>query len=185
MTTADTTITKANIVEQFKTIRDTYNAGIVWHTGNNPFTPSSNGGNNYGGNVSPLGGNASGYATGSIENNISDSDIVASTIVTQFRDYAKALSRIRRVRLLKYYNTNGSQSLTYDQTNITNLNSNYQALMDVNVSNVTAGETISASNLDTFVSNLSTAINTNRTTTVTLIEYYCHSSCHSSCHGSI
>jgi hypothetical protein len=183
MTTANTVITKANIVAQFKTIRDTYNSGIVWHSTNNPFTPSAS--NNYG-SAQLIGGTSAGYATGTIEDNILDSEVVASTIVTQFKSYATSLSRIRSARLIKYYNTNGSNSATYDQTQITNLNSSYQSLMDpVLFTNVTKDSLLTASDLDAFVARLSTAINTNRTTTLTFIEYYCHSSCHNSCHGSI
>lgn len=183
MTTANTTITKANIVEQFKTIRDTYNAGIVWHSTNNPFTTSAS--NDYG-SVNPIGGDSTGYATGAIENSITDTDIIASNIVSQFKAYATSLSRIRSARLIKYYNTNGSNSVSSDVTNIANLTTTYQYLMDpVLFTNVSKDTVITAADLDAFVARLSTAINANRTNTYIFREYYCHSSCHNSCHGSI
>jgi hypothetical protein len=194
MTTAGTNITKANIVSSFKTMRDSYNTGIVWHSSTSPFTPSQE--NTYNGVVNdrdnPASGTSSGYALGDLENNISDANVTASTIVNEFRGYASALSRIRKARLIKYYSTTfpadarAESRVDYDQTEVASLAEKYATSMnDVGVANVSSAQLISGANINQFVTNLSDAINAARNNTLTFKEYYCHSSCHSSCHGSI
>ena len=176
MTTAGDNITKANIVASMEAIRNTYNTGIVWHSGNQPFQTDI------------TGGNASGYATGSFSSDISDANVTASTIVANFRGYANLLSRIRSVRLQKWYQIQGDvrAQLNSDETNITNLKADYAADMSATGSSIpSSGTNVDASDLDDFVTSLSTAINTHRTDTVFMEEYYCHSNCHGSCHGSI
>jgi hypothetical protein len=185
MTTAGDNITKANIVASMESIRNSFNSSIVWHTGNDPFTPSIT--NTYGpAGVSPLGGDSTGYATGSFSTDISDNNVTASTITTNFRAYATLLSRIRNVRLLKWFQIQGDirAQLDYDNTNITNLKGDWAADMST-VSGPASENTVSASDLDNFVNALSTAINNNRTNTLTFEEFYCHSNCHGSCHGSL
>jgi hypothetical protein len=194
MTTTGTNITKANIVSSFKTMRNTYNTGIVWHSGSHPFNPSTE--NTYNGVVNdrtnPAGGSSSGFATGNIENDITDANVTASTIVNQFRNYASALSRIRRARLIRYFSTTFPQNVRaqsrvdFDQTQITSLAAKFATPMNnVGVANVAQSQLIVGGNIDQFVNNLSAAINTARNSTLTFQEFYCHSSCHSSCHGSI
>jgi hypothetical protein len=173
MTTAGDNITKANIVASMEALRNTANAGIVWHSGNQPFQTDITGGDD------------TGYANQSFADDISDTNITASTIVANFRNYATLLSRIRNVSLIKYYQIQGDPTarLDYDTANSTNLNSNYAA--DMSSYGFNAGDTINATNLDQFVGNLAAAISLNRSTTVTITEFYCHSNCHGSCHGSI
>lgn len=174
MTTAGTNITKANIVASMEAVRNAYNSGIVWHSGNQPFQ------NNI------TGGDSSGYSLESFSSAISDTNVTASTIVNNFRQYASLLSRIRLVRLLKWFQIQGDPRarLDFDQTNMTNLDGNYAAGMGG--SNVpSTGVLISGSELQAFVDSLSAAINSNRNNTVTIEEFYCHSNCHGSCHGSI
>jgi hypothetical protein len=175
MTTAGDNITKANIVASMAALSSTYNTGIVWGTHLQPFQTDI------------TGGNASGY-TQTLESGISDTNVTASTITTNFRAYATLLSRIRNVRLLKWYQVQGdvrAQNQS-DVSNITNLNGTYAANMDAaGILAPTAGNIVYASDLDSFVASLSTAINTNRTSRVTIEEFYCHSNCHGSCHGSI
>ena len=176
MTTAGDNITKANIVASMEAIRNTYNTGIVWHSGNQPFQTDI------------TGGNASGYATGSFSSDISDANVTASTIVTNFRGYANLLSRIRSVNLKKWYQIQSDvrAQLNSDQTNITNLTADYAADMSAVGSTIpSSGTNVDASDLDDFVTSLSTAINNHRTTTVLIEEFYCHSNCHGSCHGSL
>ena len=176
MTTAGDNITKADIVASMEAIRNTYNTGIVWHSGNQPFQTDI------------TGGNASGYATGSFSSDISDANVTASTIVTNFRGYANLLSRIRSVRLQKWYQIQGDvrAQLNSDETNITNLTADYAADMNAVGSSIpSSGTNVDASDLDDFVTSLSTAINNHRTTTVLIEEFYCHSNCHGSCHGSL
>ena len=176
MTTAGDNITKANIVASMEAIRNTYNAGIVWHSGNQPFQTDI------------TGGNASGYATGSFSSDISDANVTASTIVANFRGYANLLSRIRSVNLKKWYQIQGDvrAQLNSDETNITNLTADYAADMSATGSSIpSSGTNVDASDLDDFVTSLSTAINNHRTNTVLIEEFYCHSNCHGSCHGSL
>jgi hypothetical protein len=171
MTTAGNNITKASIIEGMAGLYIAYNRNIVWGTHNQPFQTDI------------TGGNQNGYAHAA-EGDISDTNVTASTIAILFREYATLLSRIRSVRLLKWYQIQGDPraSLSSDETNITNLNTDYRADM-------TGGPVydtiIDASDLDDFIGALSTAINNSRTSTVTIEEFYCHSNCHGSCHGSL
>jgi hypothetical protein len=171
MTTAGDNITKANITASMEALKS-YNSGIVWHSGNQPFQTDI------------TGGDATGYATQNYADEISDTTITASTITTNFRAYAVLLSRIRSVRLQKWYQNGGDvrSSLQSDETNITNLQDSYKVDM---TGGPASDNIIDASDLDDFVSALSTAINTNRTNTVLIEEFYCHSNCHGSCHGSL
>lgn len=175
MTTAGDNITKANIVASMVALSSTYNTGIVWGTHSQPFQTDI------------TGGDASGYSQ-TLESDISDTNITASTLSLNFRTYANLLSRIRNVRLLKYYQIQGDPraQTNEDTTNLTNLKSDYG--VDPNTMNTdapAADAVVTASALDDFVNALSTAINTNRTSTVTIEEFYCHSNCHGSCHGSL
>jgi len=176
MTTAGDNITKANITASMEALKS-YNSGIVWHSGNQPFQTDI------------TGGDATGYATQTYADDISDTNVTASTITNNFKAYASLLSRIRNVRLLKWYQIQGDvrAQLNSDETNITNLNANYAvAGFAPTVSTWPNSEDqINAASLDAFVSQLSTAINDNRTFTVPLEEFYCHSNCHGSCHGSL
>jgi hypothetical protein len=175
MTTAGDNITKANIVEAMAALSSTYNTGIVWHSTNQPFQTDI------------TGGGAGGYSQ-TLENDISDTNITASTLTTNFRAYARLLSRIRNVRLLKWYQIQGDvrASLSSDESNITNLNNDYAKDMSTEGSSIpSADNTVSASELDAFVTSLSTAISGNRNSQVTIEEFYCHSNCHGSCHGSL
>jgi hypothetical protein len=175
MTTAGVNITKSNIVASMESLKTNYNVNIVWGTDNNPFTQ----------NTATVGGSTSGY-TGSYSADISDTNITASTIAANFRNYATLMSRIRVCRFQKWYKINGNDRARndYDVTNITNLNATYAADMSTVVAPA-SGDVITSTILDDFVTSLSTAINTNRTTTALVEEFYCHSNCHGSCHGSI
>lgn len=175
MTTAGDNITKANIVAAMEAVRETYVAGIGWGTNAQPFQTDI------------TGGSTGGYSF-TMAADITDTNITASTLVTNFKSYATLLSRIRNVRLLKYYQIQGDVRgrTDFDQTTMTNLNANYAADMGaVGIFNTISDFTAVAADIDSFVSALSTAINTNRTSTVTIEEFYCHSNCHGSCHGSI
>ena len=176
MTTAGDNITKANITASMEALKS-FNSSIVWGSHNQPFQTDI------------TGGNATGYATQTYADDISDTNVTASTITTNFKAYATLLSRIRNVRLLKWYQIQGDvrNRLDYDQTNMTNLNGDYAASMgNPTVTTWPSSEdSINAASLDAFVYQLQTAINNNRTSTVTIEEFYCHSNCHGSCHGSL
>ena len=175
MTTAGDNITKANITGSIASLISTYNTGTVWGSNNQPFQTDITGGS-----IDP-------YTFG-VQSDISDVNVTASTLVTNFKAYAQLLSQIRNVRLQKWYQIQGDvrNRLDFDQTNLTNLNTNYAADMGpVGVFNTISEFTVAAADIDLFVNALSTAINNNRTSDVTIEEFYCHSNCHGSCHGSL
>jgi hypothetical protein len=165
-------------------MRNNVNALIVWSSASHPFNSSYT--NDYG--TIPASGPAAGEATGDLSSGIPDVNVVAATLVTQFRAYSVALSRIRKIRLIRYYISDGpTYTPDFDQTQVTSTGqTRFQADMSaISPGTIVVNDVISAAAVDTFVSNLSTAIATNRNSTLTYNEYYCHTSCHSSCHGSI
>ena len=179
MTTAGDNITKANITASMEALKS-FNNGIVWHSGSQPFQ------NNITGGESVVNGSIGSFTNQSFAAEISGDNVTASTIVNNFRGYSNLLSRIRSVRLQKWFQIQGDgrAQLDYDNTAITNLNANYAA--NIIGTNVPASDSVvSASALDSFVASLSTAINNHRTSTVLIEEFYCHSNCHNSCHGSL
>ena len=90
MTTSGSNITKTSITATMASTRDSYNGGIVWSASSNPFNP---GAGDYGAN--PAQGSASGEANSNFAADIGDTNITAATLVTNFKSYATALSRIR------------------------------------------------------------------------------------------
>jgi hypothetical protein len=176
MTTAGDNITKANITASMAELITLYNKDIVWKTGNNPFQ-----------NTALIGDDIS---ITNIDTTLASDNVIADPIAQNFKIYSSLLSRIRLVRLQKWYQNQGDprSSLQYDETQMTNLNMDY-VLTDAEVTglngNPNSEDTISASNLDLFVATLSAIINDKRTNTVTIEEFYCHSNCHGSCHGSL
>ena len=107
MTTAGDNITKANITASMEALKS-FNNSIVWGSHNQPFQTDI------------TGGNATGYATQTYADDISDTNVTASTITNNFKAYATLLSRIRNVRLLKWYQIQGDvrAQLNSDETNI-------------------------------------------------------------------
>jgi len=176
MTTTGDNITVANITANARTL-SAYNAGIGWYVGNSPFSQGVY-----------VGGDASGYPT-LYGDPITDTNITASTIAANFRAYATQLSRIRNTRLLKWYQIQGEPraQLDYDATVLTHLSSDYQYDFVANAygSAPSSDTLVSASALDAFVNELVTVISNQRSTVVTVEEFYCHSNCHGSCHGSL
>ena len=176
MTTAGDNITVENITANARTL-SAYNAGIGWYVGNSPFSQGVY-----------VGGDSSGYPT-LYGDPITDTNIIASTLATNFRAYATQLSRIRNTRLLKWYQIQGDPraQLDYDATVLTHLSSDYQYDFVANAygSAPSFDTLVSASALDNFVSELSNQVNAYRVSTVTVEEFYCHSNCHGSCHGSL
>lgn len=185
MTTSGVVIDRTNMVEDFTGMRNSINGSIVWHGGNHPFNPGAT--NDYGSNL-PAQGSGSGEATGDLGSQMlsSDSLITASSIINNFRSYSVLLSRIRYCRLIRYYNDNGTNVVTYDDTQITSTGqTTWQrgSFDDVGAS-FGSGSDVAASGVDNFVSSLSGVLTSHRNSTLVFSEYYCHSSCHSSCHGS-
>jgi hypothetical protein len=176
MTTAGDNITKTNITASMASTIANYNTGIVWNKTNNPFQ-----------NTALVGDDIS---ITNIDTAIEDTNVTAATLATNFKVYSSLLSRIRQVHLQKWYQNQGNprNNTTYDDTQITNLNSDY-VLTDAEVTGLTGNpnstDTVNAANIDAFVAALSTIINTKRLTPVLIEEFYCHSNCHGNCHGSI
>lgn len=175
------TITTDNINDSLEALATTYNTGIEWGGDQgDPFSPA---------NFSPAATISPAYtdaASPPLDSTITAGVITAGTILEVFRSYASSLSQIRKVRLIKYYNDNGTYGTTSDITKVTLLTPTYGVgMQDIVLSAPAEGAQINAANLNAFVLNLDNAISTNRNDTVTIEEYYCHSSCHSSCHGSI
>lgn len=184
MPTAGNNITKTETYAGLGGLRDAYNAN-TWNSSSHPFNPGAS--NDYG-SVNPAGGSAAGEYSGvDLTQYNGDVNVGAATILQNFRDVSSVLSRIRNCRLIRWYNTNGSNGVTYDQTAVTSTGrAAWQANMNgVAVSTVGTDNVVDAAGINNFVNNLSAAINANRVSTLTFNEYYCHSSCHSSCHGSI
>ena len=175
MTTSGTNITTDNINDSLEALATTYNKDVTWIA--EDFTPA---------NFDPASTTNPVVDSIELDATISSGNISASIIKDVFKTYASNLSRIRKVRRIVYYNDNGTQNVTSDVTDLARMTSDYgiSSTEDRNYQ-PESSSTINASNLDSFVEELSKAISANREDTVTLSEYYCHSSCHSSCHGSI
>lgn len=184
MTTTGVVVNRTNMVEDFSGMRNSINGSIVWHAGNHPFNPGAT--NDYGSNL-PAQGSSAGEATGDLGSQMlsGDSLITASTIINNFRNYSVLLSRIRRCRLIRYYNDNGTNVVTYDDNQITSTGQStwQRGFGDVGAS-FGSGTDVTASGVDSFVSSLNSVLAGHRDSTLIFSEYYCHSSCHSSCHGS-
>lgn len=186
MTTLDNPVTPQNIVDRFKDfVTDTANSSIVWGTDSLPFSqmPTSNfAGTTAGTNIT---------ATGSSIGSTGDS-IIAANIVNALLTETALYTNIRNLRALLNVtggggNTGsyGSPGIIFDQTQKSNLSVSYrQTLNTVDVSNVTLGNEISVTNLETFFTNLQTEYNAKASTTTTIQVDVCHASCHSSCHSN-
>lgn len=185
MTTSGVDISKTNIFERFTTMRNTVNGSVVWYNGSHPFNTGAS--NDYGSNL-PAQGSQSGEATGNLGQAalVNDSLITASTIVNQYRAFSVLLSRIRRCRLVRHYNDNGSDVIQFDETQVTSTGRDDFSrgnFNDVGTS-IASQSVVTASTIDSFVVDLENTLTSHRNSTLTFNEYYCHSSCHSNCHGS-
>lgn len=183
------TITKANMISDFNTlVISARNSAVIWALGEgawgggssgDPFYPNNSIGTYVSGSGDPLGARtASSAVTGSLS-----SVIGATNIYNTFVSTANAATNIRTVRLIKYYNTDGTYNIAWDYTRVGSMNSTYLTGVSTS-SNPTAGALITAAGLDNFVASIVNSMTSIRNTTVTFQEFYCHTSCHSSCHSS-
>jgi hypothetical protein len=176
MTTLTNPITPQNIVDRFADfVTATANSSIVWGTNSKPFSEMPDA--TFGGTTSGKTVTATGNSIGATGTTITAQNIV-NTLLTETALYTS----IRQLRAVK--NLIGA-GIIYDSTNKTHLNTSYsQILNSVNSSNVSSGNIISSSNLETFFTNLQNEYNTKAANVQTIQIDVCHSSCHSSCHGS-
>lgn len=182
-------ITTANMVSDFNSLVITArNNQVTWASGEgawagggsgDPFYPNIVLGSLAAWDGNPLGARtAASVSTASMTNPIS-----ANNIYTTFITTATAASTIRTVRLIKYFNTNGSYANNWDNTRVAAMSSGYLTSVASN-NNPAANAVITAAGLNAFISSMASSLATIAATGATFSEYYCHSSCHSSCHGS-
>jgi hypothetical protein len=177
-------VSKTGIVNRFEDlVTDVANASIVWGTDSKPFTEMPDG--NYAGTTS-------GTTIGVTGASITDTIITASTIRTILETEAALYTNIRQQRAVLFVTGGGGNTgsrptpgIVFDDTQVAHLDTgNRDVLGAISDADVTSGETISDTNLETYFGNIATAYNTVRTTTITDQVDVCHASCHSSCHGS-
>lgn len=169
-------ITKQSMADDVNaSIIDPLNAIINWSNSNTPFYPygAASGSYQYTDPAAP-GLGPSSYSQ-STTADYPDTNVTASTIVNAYIYYAGIMSRVRSVRLLKYYNPSG---YFYDATAYTSLSGNQSAIGNPGI--IGTGSTVSVSGLSSLLSNLYSQSVANRDSTLTYTEYWCHSSCHSS-----
>jgi len=191
--TAGETVTKQRMLNSWlNQVKDNITTQINsgWHSGNRPvnvtgqtFQSAIPGKITDGSPTVALGTNTLG--TPSVDK-ITDSIITAAQLATVLVNYTSNLTKIRNVNLIQYENNTSEvsnqtvlahlSSNTYEQTNT------MSSLADAN--NVESGVDVDASEFVDFTTALYNSWNSLKTNTVTVQEYYCHSSCHSSCHGS-
>lgn len=197
MATLNNPISTQNIVDRFADyVTATANASIVWGTNARPFgefvagnmpgaTPALP-------NAEPFGGDTSGRAIGINGSSINATPITASTIYNTLVTETNAYTRLRRLQARLNVTGGGGNTgsrptagIVFDQTNKANMNTSFlQSVGSPANAGVASGQTISASGLESFFTNLQTAYGTARDTTFTITVNVCHASCHSSCHGS-
>lgn len=182
MATLNNPVNPQNIVDRFADyVRDTANAGIVWHSTNEPF-PEFNeallGGS--GGKAIEIDGNSIGAVGSTITANG-----IYNTLVAETNRY----TRIRNLRARRLISTGPGNrtrpdSDATDATNVAHLTSAYQGDVGSVPNGNQFGTTISATTLENFFNALRTSYNTVRGTAVQIDVSVCHNSCHVSCHSS-
>jgi hypothetical protein len=192
-----TQISKSSYIDPYNTAVTTVANGLItWYDGGatvDPLYPTTGYGtasfanrDYYIGNTSAKVTSTSSYS-GPTTDDIPDTRVTANTIYNVFVNYANTLSRIRKIHLLKYYNTDGTYSAVYDQTQYASLISAFAVTITETAQNKTgiqSNSIIYSQTLTNFISSIHTAVQTTNDDTLTFKEYYCHSSCHSSCHNS-
>ena len=189
MTTLNNPITSQNIVDRFADfVTTTANTGITWGTNNKPFSqmPDSYlGGTTDGSTVT-----ATGDSIGLTGDNITAANIVnallaETALYTNIRNLRAVLNVVLTFTGSKNAIYPGGGGVVYDQTAKTYLNTDYrQTLNAVASTNVESGQIISATNLETFFTNLQTEYSTQSVNTATIQVDVCHASCHGNCHGN-
>jgi hypothetical protein len=163
-----------------------YNNIIVWYSGHSPFYPASDGSGGDGSysstSPSPPSLGPSSYSTSTAADYVVGSRITASTLVNAWINYATVMSRVRSVRVVKYYaagNGGTGAGNFYDQTHPMSLSTAQASISNTSSSyNIGSGKSVSASNLNSFVTNLASQVSASESSTVLYTETWCHSNCH-------
>jgi hypothetical protein len=187
MVTLNNPINPQNIVDRFKDfVTDTANSSIVWGTNNKPFSEMPD--SVFGGTTLGTTITVTGSTIGAVGNEINAANIV-NALLTETALYTS----IRNLRAILNVTGGGGNTGSYpnpgaifDATAKSYLDyvTYKQTLGTVNNAGVSAGQTISSTNLETFYTNLQTEYNSQSANTATVQVDVCHSSCHSNCHGS-
>lgn len=185
MATLTNPINAQNIVDRFADyVVATGNAGISWGTNAKPFSEMPD---------ATFGGTTSGRAIGITGSNVSATPITGSTIYNALNAETQTYSNIRNLRARLNVTGGGGNTgsrptagIVYDQTAVAHLSTAYrQSQINATNPNVSSGNVISASNLETLFDRLRTIYSSNyRATTQTITIDVCHASCHSNCHSS-
>jgi hypothetical protein len=187
MTTLNNPITSQNIVNRFADfVTATANANIVWGTDALPFSQFNS--SNFGGTIS----GTTVTATGSSIQQPGLPNITAANIVSALLAETQLYTNIRNLNAILNVTggggNNGSYSspgIIFNSTSVAYMNTSYrQTLNSVDISNVSSGNKITVSGLETFFTNMQTEYTNQRANTTTIQVDVCHASCHSSCHSS-
>lgn len=187
MASLDNPINPQNIVDRYADwVTATVNSGISWGTNAYPFGEWDKGAE-FGGTTGGRGIGIGGSSIASI-----GTDITAANIYNVLVAETASYTNIRYLRALLFVDGGGGNTgsrptpgYIYDGTAVAHMNANYrQGIGTPSASNVSAGNDVTSSGLETFFSNLRDAYNSARVNTVTLQTNVCHASCHSSCHSS-
>jgi hypothetical protein len=177
MATLTNNINPQNIVDRFADyVTATASAGISWGTNAKPFTQFD---------AANFGGPTTGRPIGITGTTISPvgGTITAAAIYNALVNETAQYTSIRSLRAILHLTGSGNQ---FDQTAVAYMNmaSYGQSIGSPANAGVSAGSTITSSNLESFFNNLRSSYNTARAATTTITVTVCHTSCHSSCHGS-
>lgn len=114
-----------------------------------------------------------------------DDNINASNALELIRFYSGLHASIRRVRIIIYYNNNGTLSVTSDNTAIGSMATGIGYNL-VGLNDIAANTPVTRDGFITFCNAHYNNWNANAATptTETLTNTVCHTSCHSSCHSS-
>jgi hypothetical protein len=180
------TITPQNLVDYYKEfVVDVANSNIAWANNAEPFGEFDE--NLLSGTTAGRSIGISGSNVGSAGNLIDASDIY-DVVLAETGNY----TRIRNLRALLNVEGGGGNTgsrptpgIVFDETRKAFMNTDYlQTLGSVSTGDVTSGNTITATSLETLFNALKTEYEAKQVNTVTIQVNVCHASCHSSCHGS-
>jgi len=180
------TITPQNLVDYYKEfVVDIANSNIAWATDVEPFGEFDE--TLLAGSTSGRSIGITGSSVGSAGNLIDASDIY-DAVLAETGNYT-VIRNLRAVLVVDGGGGNTGSRPTpgtiFDETRKAYMNSSYlQALGSVSAGDVTSGNSITATSLETLFNALKAEYESKQTNTVTIQVNVCHASCHSSCHGS-
>lgn len=118
--------------------------------------------------------------------------ITASDIRTTLETETALYTNVRKQRAILNVTGGGgntgsrpSAGVVFDQTQIAHLRTSVrQSLGSIASTDITSGDVVDDTNLETYFGRISSAYSTQANNVVTDQVDVCHASCHSSCHGS-